>query len=370
MDWRMTRHTTRGRSLLSKTLMHFALCAAICFVLTAPLFYLLTKWFYAEDLIEIVEAVKERQMIPDIDLERDIVGGMMLQFMLIFVVITIAMFVTMRLATKKLWHPFDDTLRKAEQFSLAQGSVPQFASTDIVEFARLNHTLEQLMLNAKHTYIAQKEFTENASHELQTPLAIVRTKLDLLMQGNLGEGEMRLVADLYELTMRMSRLNRNLLLLAKIENSQYADIQKVDVAAMIADAAPLYDALTDGTAIRPCLHHRQPRAAGVPCEKPRGERHTPLRSRCRRGTDAHRRQPRGEQCRHRRQAARRKDAVPPIQHCRRATQGQRPGARHSEGGVPLPPLGCGIQIRTAPAPFRGEIQHYILTVCKQGFFCL
>lgn len=250
MDWRMTRHTTRGRSLLSKTLMHFALCAAICFVLTAPLFYLLTKWFYAEDLIEIVEAVKERQMIPDIDLERDIVGGMMLQFMLIFIVITIALFVTMRLATKKLWHPFDDTLRKAEQFSLAQGSVPQFASTGIVEFARLNHTLEQLMLNAKHTYIAQKEFTENASHELQTPLAIVRTKLDLLMQGNLGEGEMRLVADLYELTMRMSRLNRNLLLLAKIENSQYADMQKVDVAAMIADAAPLYDALTDGTAIR------------------------------------------------------------------------------------------------------------------------
>lgn len=250
MDWRMKRHPTRRRSLLSKTLMQFALCAAVCFVLTAPLFYVITKYYYAEDLIEIVEAVNQRQSLPNVDLEEDVAGGMMLQFLLIFIVITAALFATMRLATKKLWRPFDDTLRKAEQFSLAQGGMPQFADTDITEFARLNDTLAQLMHKDKETYRIQKEFTENASHELQTPIAVMRTKLDLLMQGNLGEEEMRIVACLYELTMRMGRLNRNLLLLAKIDNAQYTKLQEVDVADMIAQSLPTYEALQSGVVLR------------------------------------------------------------------------------------------------------------------------
>lgn len=237
-------------SLLSKTLKQFAICVAICFILTAPAFYLLTKYYYAEDMIDIIKAVSRGEGVPPIDLEQDIVAGMMIQYLLIFCVFTIAMFITMRFVTKKVWEPFDDTLRKAEQFNLAQNNIPLFADTDIEEFNRLNLSLERLMKKDRETYRIQKEFTENASHELQTPLAIIRSKLDLLMQGKLGEKELKLVSDLFQLTMRIGHLNRNLLLLAKIENAQYTTLQEVDVAEMLSESLPLYEALQNGTTLK------------------------------------------------------------------------------------------------------------------------
>ncbi len=239
----------KTRSLLSKTLLQFALCTAAIFALTAPLFYLLTEHFYAEDMIDIIEAVEHGQGIPPLDLERDIMAGMMLQFLLIFLAVSLSLSITMRFITRRLWLPFDDTLRKAERFNLAQDTLPQFVPTDIREFIRLNRSLERLMRKDRETYRIQKEFTENASHELQTPLAVIRSKLDLLMQEDLTEGQMRLVSDLYGLTMRMGHLNRNLLLLAKIENAQYAATEEADIASLLSDSQPLYDALQGRTTL-------------------------------------------------------------------------------------------------------------------------
>ena len=229
--------------------MQFACCTAVCFVLTVPLFYLLTKHFYAEDMIDIIEAVEQGQGIPPLDLEQDIMAGMMIQFLLIFLAFSLSLFITMRFVTKKLWQPFDNTLQKAEQFNLEQDDIPIFTETDIQEFARLNRSLERLMSKDKEIYRIQKEFTENASHELQTPLAVVRSKLDLLMQEDLTESQTRLVSELYELTIRMGHLNRNLLLLAKIENAQYTVTEEVDIAAFLSDSLPLYDTLQNGTAL-------------------------------------------------------------------------------------------------------------------------
>lgn len=236
----------RRKSLLAKTLMQFAACTAAIFVLTAPLFYRLTKRFYAEDMINIIEAVERGENIPPLDLERDIMEGMMLQFLLIFMVVSLALFITIRFITRRLWLPFDDTLRKAEQFNLMQNSLPQFIPTDISEFQRLNATLHTLMSKDREAFRMQKEFTENASHELQTPLAVIRSKLDLLMQEHLTERQANIIGDLYALTTRMTHLNRNLLLLAKIDNAQFAAKEEADVAAMIASLLPLYSLLQNG----------------------------------------------------------------------------------------------------------------------------
>lgn len=134
--------------------------------LTKSEYELLTEHFYAEDMIDIIRAVKHGQEIPPIDFREDLVAGMMLQFLLIFVTICLSLFVTLRFATKRLWAPFDDTLQKVERFNLAQSEVPCFSQTDIQEFARLNQSLATLMANDKGAYRIQKEFTENASHEL------------------------------------------------------------------------------------------------------------------------------------------------------------------------------------------------------------
>lgn len=233
----------KQKSLINKTLWQFLICTAIIFALMTPLFYLLTKHFYAEDLIDVIRAVEMGQTIPELDLESDIMAGVMIQYVLTFLLLALAMFVTVRFITRRLWQPFDDTLCKAEQFNLAQSDVPVFAATDIAEFSRLNESLERLMAKNKETFRIQKEFTENASHELQTPLAVTRSKLDLLMQENLSQPQLEIVSDLYQLNTRMGQLNRNLLLLAKIENAQYNQFEKINLADFIEKALPSYNLL-------------------------------------------------------------------------------------------------------------------------------
>lgn len=236
----------RIKSLLYETLRQYAICVAVCFVLTVPLFYLLTKCYYAEDLIDIIEAVQRGEGIPRTDLEQDIIAGMMLQFLLVFIVISLSLFLTLRLAAQKLWRPFDDTLRKTEDFNLANSEVPTFQPTDIEEFVRLNASLTRLMTNDKEAYRIQKEFTENASHELQTPLAIIQSKLDLLLQERMTEEQTHLIAELYALTKRMSRLNRNLLLLARIENAQYTRMDDLNIGEMLSSSLQVYETLWSG----------------------------------------------------------------------------------------------------------------------------
>ena len=87
------------KSLLHKTLSQFLVCTVAIFILATPLFFLLTKYFYAEDMIDIIEAVQLGTSIPHIDLERDIMVGMMLQFLLIFLVLSLALFIMMRFIT-------------------------------------------------------------------------------------------------------------------------------------------------------------------------------------------------------------------------------------------------------------------------------
>lgn len=235
----------KKKSLINKTLWQFMICTAIIFALMTPLFYMLTKYFYAEDLIEVIQAVERGNEIPKLDLERDIMAGVMIQYFLTFLLLALAMFVTVRFITRRLWQPFDDTLNKAERFNLAQSDAPDFTPTDISEFSRLNDSLGRLMQKNKETYRIQKEFTENASHELQTPLAVTRCKLDLLMQQDLSQQQLELVSDLYQLNTRMGYLNRNLLLLAKIENSQYNQYESIRLCDFIEKLLPSYNLLKE-----------------------------------------------------------------------------------------------------------------------------
>lgn len=239
------------KSLLQKSLARFTICTVIIFILATPLFYLLTKYFYAEDLREIIEAAQSGVPLPKTDLEQDMLAGIVLQFGLIMAVLLVSLILMLKLISKNLWAPFDDTLKRIEHFSLEKGALPQFTKSNIKEFNRLNSVLTQLIENNLNSYKIQKEFTENASHELQTPLAIFQTKLDLLIQQpNLTEQQAEIVQSLYEVSARLTRLNKNLLLLAKIDNRQYTQMELIDVVLIIEKVLPfLYD-FTQGITIR------------------------------------------------------------------------------------------------------------------------
>ncbi len=230
------------KTLLHKTSVRIIGCVAAVFILTAPLFYLITRYFYAEDMIDIIESVERGDGLPSsFDLEEDIIAGVMIQYLLIFIVIALALLVAIRFALRDLWNPFESTLGSMERFKVTDDIQRLPDDGNIEEFHRLNETLAGLMRRNVETYRQQKEFTENASHELQTPLAVMRSRLDLLLQRNLDKETLDAINELYNANRRMERLNRDLLLLAKIDNDQFAINTKVDIVSIIKDIA---DSLT------------------------------------------------------------------------------------------------------------------------------
>ena len=135
--------------------------------------------------------------------------------------------------SKRIWKPFYDTLGKLENFEVEKTPFLKFGSSSIKEFNDLNKAIEQLADRNYKSYLSQKEFTENAAHEMQTPLAIFQSKLELLMQTkNLSEEQAILMASLSEATSRLSKLNKALLLLSKIENNQFTEDETVDMTAL------------------------------------------------------------------------------------------------------------------------------------------
>lgn len=243
--------TMKKKSLMYKSLTQFIVCVAILLLLATPLFYWLTKSFYAEDIIDIIEAVQQGKPVPALDLEEDILHGIMIQFALIVTVLGVAIVLTMRFISGRLWQPFDKTLEAIEHFKLENGVCPQLAESDTKEFVRLNIALQRLMTDSLHSYRLQKEFTENASHELQTPLAVFQSKLDLLLQQpELTERQAAIIQDLYQMNSRLSRLNRNLLLLAKMENNQFSRTESVDVITVIKDLQPYLESLSGGLILK------------------------------------------------------------------------------------------------------------------------
>ena len=239
------------KSLLQKSLAKFTACTVIILLLATPLFYLLTKHFYAEDIREVIEAVQSGASLPKTDLEQDIIAGIALQFGLIMGALLVSLILMVRLISKQLWAPFDDTLRRIELFSLESEKLPQFTNSNIKEFNRLNIVLTRLIENNLRSYKTQKEFTENASHELQTPLAVFQTKLDLMLQQpDLTEQQAEIVQSLYEVSARLARLNKNLLLLAKIDNRQYKEMELIDLVQMIEKVLSLLSGFTQEITIR------------------------------------------------------------------------------------------------------------------------
>lgn len=240
----------KKETLLNKTMKELVIAIVILMLLAVPLFYALTRYYYAEDLIDVIEAVQRGNPMPAIDIEEDIVLGMMLQFVFITLLIGAGIVTTMHYLAQRMWHPFDKTLHIIEDFRLEQGVLPALPESSIQEFDRLNAALHRLMENCLTSYQVQKEFTENASHELQTPLAIIQSKLDVFaQQSSLTSEQAASIQSLYEVTARLSRLNRNLLLLAKIDNQQYANKERIDFATLLKQQLPLLENLTTGVTL-------------------------------------------------------------------------------------------------------------------------
>ncbi len=170
--------------------------------------------------------------------EDDQIENLFIYLIGLYLVLIASIVLLNNLVLKKVWRPFYDLIDRLKDFRIERDEPIKTEPTTIYEFKLLNQSVERLTEKSKQSYVAQKEFIENAAHELQTPLAICINKLELLLEKN----EMKLdqsqeVGAVLDNLGRLTRLNKSLLLLSKIDNSQYVDEELVDFNELSRKAA-------------------------------------------------------------------------------------------------------------------------------------
>ncbi|WP_316817202.1 HAMP domain-containing sensor histidine kinase [Pedobacter nyackensis] len=131
--------------------------------------------------------------------------------------------------SRSLWAPFLINLKRMKGYSVSSKEELQLAVTDVKEFQEMNQVLTDLAERGRKEYNALKEFTENASHEIQTPLSILKVRLESISQMNIDEQLARLLNDSKQAVSRLSKVNKGLLLLAKLENNAFTDQQDISL---------------------------------------------------------------------------------------------------------------------------------------------
>lgn len=112
--------------------------------------------------------------------------------------------------------------------------------SNIDEFKRLNQAVKQSLQKGEELYEQQKIFIGNASHEMQTPIAICQNRIELLLDedNNFTKLQMEELIKVKQTLERLSRLNKSLLLLCKIENGQFKEEISQNLGAYIIRLLP------------------------------------------------------------------------------------------------------------------------------------
>lgn len=181
----------------------------------------------------------------------DLVSSILIPIITMFFVLLAGFLFINYWISKKLWNPFYGTIEQLKTFELGRSALPEFPSGKIKEFNELNRSLTVMTQKVHSDYLRQKEFTENASHELQTPLAIIQNKIELLIQSrSLGEEDMQLISGIYESAGRLSHLNKTLLLLTKIENNQFGEHSALNLSEILTKCTENYAEQADHKKIK------------------------------------------------------------------------------------------------------------------------
>ena len=176
------------------------------------------------------EVVLLQSLLESEDLQMVIFSFMTLLFGLVL----LALFFLNRWLSSKAWNPFFKSLSVLNSWKIGENQTVNFDRTGISEFDQLNSTLENMMQKIQADFVNLKEFTENASHEIQTPLAIIKSKLEMVLQDKtLNDQHYQRIRAAFESAIRLSKLNEALLLLSKIENRQFVDTSEIDICQLI-----------------------------------------------------------------------------------------------------------------------------------------
>ncbi len=136
----------------------------------------------------------------------------------------------------KVIAPLNQTIEQLKNSNLYEDDVV-FAASKTKEINDLNQELNEFSTLNKEQYLYQRQYSENLSHELLTPLAVIRTKTELILQNpELRESDLINLDGILQTVGRLSKVNQALILLSKINNNQFIDEEEVNLKELINDS--------------------------------------------------------------------------------------------------------------------------------------
>lgn len=186
------------------------------------------------------------QVISSMVEEDDLIEDLFWGIVWLYIILIVSIVVVNNWVLRKLWKPFYGLLQHLRAFRIDRDRQLPELHTDTKEFMKLKMACDELVRHAVEAYSGQKQFTENAAHELQTPLAIITNRLELLLEkGNATDEDAETLAEVLQTVERLKQLNRSLLLLSRIENRQFPDAEDVEVAQVVSDCVGELQELAD-----------------------------------------------------------------------------------------------------------------------------
>lgn len=139
------------------------------------------------------------------------------------------------LVSKKILDPFYHAIDEIKKFSLRDNRSMDLMKTETEEFKSLNTFLLKMTESSKKDYNLLEELSENTSHELQTPLASIKGKIELLMDSELSENQLITLSSMNDELDRLSSINQSLILLAKLEHFEKNDSQLINFSDLLQE---------------------------------------------------------------------------------------------------------------------------------------
>jgi signal transduction histidine kinase len=166
--------------------------------------------------------------------EDDIIADMLAYLIILYTLIVASVVIVNHVILRRLWRPFYNILSQLKAFDLRDPAPLRHDDSRITEFSEMAHAVSGVLKNNIDRYNSQRHFIENASHELQTPLAIAINKLELMLEDSeLSQKHGEELARLLETLHRLTRLNKALILITNIENKHFIEAEELGLGEII-----------------------------------------------------------------------------------------------------------------------------------------
>lgn len=168
--------------------------------------------------------------------ESDLIKNLFYSVLILFVLLVVSIVLINKVVIERLWSPLYYFLDQLTKFRLGKSDDKPSMDTNIVEFKDLQLAVTTLIRHNEEIYEQQKQFIGNASHELQTPLAIMINKLEMMVETEgLQSEQANAIAEVLNTAERLVRLNKSLLLLTKIENRQFLNNEDLSLNTLVTN---------------------------------------------------------------------------------------------------------------------------------------